>query len=1047
MTQYIPTFNTSEFEERNYISPWFTSDQQTTVTLTKNRVNEQLDWVGQLLGWNGGNYWDNLASTVSQKRQLLGGSYGVYNSFMVAHVLSVRNWSNEVVIEPIDGIVIGLSVFLGTQKFEIKSITNENSTQVISLGVLPQSFYTELAANKPLKINIPTVRPAPFYRPSIGTSGDNSFFCNATSTSLSLYPSWDTLRQFPYLFPTFFAGSVYYFNQPVFLSYTSSFSTDIAPQYDSALELWYLTIPDALSVSSAGLAAYLVWSYSDTTSAVNSSIAIKVQKWSDPSDWGSINILNNFTGAWGNKGGVLPFNLTFDCLGIHGFNETTSIELLPFSRTLSFDSLVLNIYDQITTVSWESPNAPKLGQSWWNTNTGVFSVWFGDYNSCTGWVDVSYRIPPITSADPIVTYTDVTTFTAGASSLPIGTTVEILDITGLSITDNVIGVQGTLTTAGTLVLYRANSSVYWTPSKFTYTNVTNWAAVASLLPYQTPVLLADATGLGAQSSAYTITNLAIEILGSYSVLLQKRYSNTTWQIFPDTELKFIANSSLSGSLKNGALWWDYTNPTIITRAASVYVTSPSPVSSLVITNTGVGLTDGVYTGVPLILQSASGGGGLTADITVSGGIVISTSINNAGDLYQQGNILIPDSASYPSLAGCVFTVDTVTLSAWVSINTNTPLSTPSVPLNTDVLLFYCDGVLLQNGTAYSTSNYTFQVNGDSINAQYTFTYTPRNFIGATQFPIITISDNLTTAYTSDISNQVFSGLAYKMSPNVYDAEFPMRLWKSEELQVVETFAHLAEQNYINPFRADINNGPATENWERYFVRMPLDYGRNGDEWQKTALVLQNFGYWGSSIFPEQMDCPTSLSVPIIYDELFLYPKEIPDYAYVYSEPYFYSNIAFFDDSQGGVYANAGIYPTQDLPYDDFTESRLVEYAPLHNRRANVTSSVGSGYGNWLGEYVNINPCTNLTGFLEVDLLSGGVSPIIAPIWDASIYKIPPTCDSDPYSFNVDANHYRVGYAYFVADASCAEDGFFDIQQKSAWRQSTAEQKSLYMIAG
>jgi len=631
--------------------------------------------------------------------------------------------------------------------------------------------------------------------------------------------------------------------------------------------------------------------------------------------------------------------------------------------------------------------------------------------------------------------------------LPVGTTVEILDITGLSITDNVIGVQGTLTTSGTLILYRASSSVYWTPSKFAYTNVANWAADASLLPYQIPVFLLDATGLGAQSSAYTITNLAIEISGSYSVLLQKQYNNTTWRIFPDSTLKFIANSSLSGSLKNGALWWDYANPTIITRAASVYVISPSSVVSLEITNPGVGLTDGVYTAVPLVLQSASGGGGLTVDITISGSVVTSTSINSAGDLYQQGDIVVPDSSSYPNLAGCVFAVDTVTSSNWVSINTNAPLSAPSAPLNTDVLLFYCDGALLQNGIAYSTSDYTFQVNGDSVNAQYTFTYTPRNFIGATQLPIITISDNLTTAYTFNISDQVFSGLTYKMSPNVYDAEFPMRLWKSEELQVVETFAHLAEENYINPFRADVNNGPALENWERYFVRMPLDYGRNSDEWQKTALILQNFGYWGSSIFPEQMDCPSGLSVPAIYDELFLYSNVISDYTYVYSEPYLYSNIAFFDDTQGGVYANAGVYPTQDLPYDDFTESQITEYAPLHNRRANVTSSVGSGYGNWLGEYVNINPCTALTGYLEVDLLSGSVSPITAPIWDASIYKIPPTCDSDPYSFNVDANHYRVGYAYFVANASCAEDGFFDIQQKSAWRRPSTEQKSLYMIAG
>jgi hypothetical protein len=113
----------------------------------------------------------------------------------------------------------------------------------------------------------------------------------------------------------------------------------------------------------------------------------------------------------------------------------------------------------------------------------------------------------------------------------------------------------------------------------------------------------------------------------------------------------------------------------------------------------------------------------------------------------------------------------------------------------------------------------------------------------------------------------------------------------------------------------------------------------------------------------------------------------------------------------------------------------------------VLSSVSQGYGDWVGEYVNINPCVPLTGYLEVDLLNGGVSPIAAPLWDASIYKIPPTCDHDIQTFSVDANHYKLGYAYFVADASVAEDGFFDVQQKSAWRRSAPGQKSLYLAAG
>jgi hypothetical protein len=42
------------------------------------------------------------------------------------------------------------------------------------------------------------------------------------------------------------------------------------------------------------------------------------------------------------------------------------------------------------------------------------------------------------------------------------------------------------------------------------------------------------------------------------------------------------------------------------------------------------------------------------------------------------------------------------------------------------------------------------------------------------------------------------------------------------------------------------------------------------------------------------------------------------------------------------------------------------------------------------------------------------------------------------------NHFKVGYAYFVADASCAEDGFFDFQQEAAWRFPTDQTRTLYL---
>ena len=133
-----------------------------------------------------------------------------------------------------------------------------------------------------------------------------------------------------------------------------------------------------------------------------------------------------------------------------------------------------------------------------------------------------------------------------------------------------------------------------------------------------------------------------------------------------------------------------------------------------------------------------------------------------------------------------------------------------------------------------------------------------------------------------------------------------------------------------------------------------------------------------------------------------------------------------------------------MQFSEYIEANLTDYNALHDRRANTTSPVNSGYGNWMGQYVNISPCINLIGFLINDLLSEAVTPIEAPVWDASIYRFAPSCGNQPETYAVDSNHYKLGYAYFVADASAAEEGFFDPQQEAAARYPTTQPKTLYL---
>lgn len=961
MTQYNPTYNPQQFELRDFTNPYLTPEQSTKVSNTETRVSDNLDFVSQMLGWSGPNYWTNLATTVNEKRQLLTGTYGVYNSYVIPKIYEVRNWNNTLLIDRLQFVEPGRQtyverVLLGDDVYQLREVEVEGDKYVVSFGELPQSFYDQIAAGVPLRVDIPTYRPAPFRRSSVGVSGDNSFFCAASGTSLTLYPSWDTEKKFPYLFPILFAGSVYYFNQPVYLDPQVSGADNILPTYDADLQLWYLEIPSKLTSDQAGIEGLLVWSFSNSSSQVNSILNVKIQPWVDPSDWNTPNVLENFRGVWNNKGGALPFNFTFDALSIHGYDEQKSLYLDSIQRSLDFNEIVNLVYSQQVSQSTLAPGTPTPGQLWWNPSNGVMSAWLPSDSGCGYWVEVDYRFEPSQSISSYI-FTDVTAFIAGSGSLPIGVTVTIQDITGLSIAQNVIGVQATLSSPGSLTLFRADSSPYWTPVSFSYANISDFSADASYLPYGVPVIVFDSTGLEPDNGVFQVTNLDVTVSGDYELVLTKVYRNTSWEVSPDSLLKYIGNTSLfsSSGYLQGEMWWDFSNLDPNTRSAAIY--------------------------------------------------------------YQ---------------------------SAWVGVNSHSPGAAPAPTLDMNTILFYADGVLLSDGIDYVADNYILSYTSNPTTGFYNFVYAPRNYLGKVKLPKITISDSLTTVYTFDITENLFGGIQYKMSPNVYDAETPLRLWKAQDLQDAETLAHLVEDNYVNPLLADLNNGPGPENWERYFIRLPLDYGRNENEWQKVSLICQDFGYWGSTTNPEKMRCPPEDDLPAIYEELFLYGQPVPDYTYVYCEPYLYSNIAYSYAPEVGQLRNSGIFPASDVQFDEFSEAELITYEPLHNRLADTVSPVGKGYGDWEGEYVNINPCVSLTGFFTTDLVNRGVEPVAAPVWDASIYKFAPTCESAPESYSVDANHYKIGYAYFTADASAAEEGFFDPQQEAAWRFPITQPRTLYL---
>ena len=966
MTLETATFNPEQFELRNYTNPYLTPEQSQAVSLVETRVNGQLDFLAQMLGWNGPNYWGNLPDTPDQKRQLLAGSFGLYNGFHIPQILEVRNWDNTIVTEkfPFGGLTIPseklvdvVRVVLGDDIYRIQSLSVEGDTYLVGLGTLPQSFYDQIAANVQLKVLIPTTCPAPFYRGSVGVSGDSSFLVSASGTTLTLYPAYDTDRKFPYTSLSLFAGSVYTFNQPVYVKYNlTNLTPDISPTYDSVNQVWYFQVPNTIVSSNAPVTIYLCWGYSDISTSVVSFTPVRIQNWFDCSDWISINTIENFTGAWGNKGGSLPYNLAFDSLSIHGVSEDNALSLPVIERSLSYNTLMEGIYSQLTPYDVTAPGDPELGDLWWNPETGALSVWYDPYNKqCATWVEVDYRNDPDRFILATLVYPNVAAYTAAASTIPLGTTVLILNCNGLGTASKIIGLTGTITSSPSLYLYQDSESLYWTAYRFTFANETDFSQDAEVIPNNVPCIISNAIGLVPLDANYKVSNLSFEILQPLPALVTKQYAAGVWEISPDSILRYISQSALFGYENQGEMWWDYGNPVYATRAASIYIQK-----------------------------------------------------------------------------------------AWVSVNMHSLSDPPAYFFDALALRFYSNGVLLTPGLDYATEDYIIRYSYNNATEQYDFVYTPVSLNSETQLPTIEVSDSLEGTYRNNISQLIFSGTLYSLTPSVADAETPLRVWKTQELQDVGTVAHLQEENYINPLVADENSGPNLENWERYFIRLPLDYGRNEMEWQKTALICQNFGYWGSSVEPEFMRCPPEDDVPAIYEELFLYDQPIKDYTYVYVEPYLYSNIAYANIFDIDDYRNAGTFPALDDPQDGYSEGMLVEYDPLHNRLADTTSPYGNGYGDWEGIYVNVSACTELSGFLVNDLKNEVVGPVAAPFWDASIYKFAPTCQNDAASYSVDANHYKIGYAYFVADASAAEDGFFDPQQPVAWRYPVKQPRTGYI---
>jgi hypothetical protein len=968
MTEFNPKFDISQYELTGTQSSYYTAAQSEALVKVTDRVNQQIDWLAQLLGWNGANYWNNLPNTLHEKRNFLVGSFGVYNKYIIPKVYAVQNWDELILIEADERVKLGQKVFLKDKIYTIKKISESGRHYALSFGPLPQSFYDDFAEEGQLRILAIESIPEPFTRPNVKTSGNASFTVKTNSTSLYLCPGYDKQGKLPYSFNIFFLGSTYSFDQNVYISFTGpdSFQRDIEPFYDEDLKLWRIKIPDSLS-QTLPPTGYLVWEYSVKEFPKVAWTRFSLTSWKDPSDWLNQSAIDNFTGAWGNKGGFLPFNLCFDALELHGFTENNSILVPETTVSVNYDQLLNEVYLQQASTDVTVPEGLYSDVPWWNEANGSMSVRItGLDTECTGRVEIDYPHYPeqweYYQTDK--NYETVSEFNQEAKNLNVNSFITLLNIDGLKpITENYIiqGLQGELKGQGVIYAHK-NENGIWVIDYIRLLDENAFNENALSLPFGIQVNIANAIGVkNALGKNYEIRNLEFTISTPVPASFIKYYRNEEWEIASGSILKFIANTRLYGNQmspyepERGELWWDYLNEDYVNRA------------------------------------------------------------------------------------GTVFAQD-----QWVEFTTGDFISAPPAPLNYNQLCVFCNGVLLKNDKLYQTDFYAFKYTEKPLEGKIEFTYSILSNSVGVQPPRVVISDNLTSEFRVDVTDKVFSGARYYCSPNVYNALTPLRLWKPQSLQVVNSLKEVNQRSYGNPLIADQNTGPNDSSWARYFVRMPPCYERNGPEWQKVNLICQNFAYMGSSVEAEPMNVPPEKQTPEIYEEVYLFRNNGKPYRYVYSEPYLYSNAVITEFLSSSQYENCVVLPTQDTAFDEFEEANLIEYDPLHSRSVDVENPVGRGFGEWEGVYIEVTPCEGLSGYLSTDLKQKKVSPIKPPTWDASIYKIPPMIGSVSEEYTVDANNFKIGYVYFMADVSAAEDAFFDVENPCSWREPLNAPQNSYL---
>lgn len=289
-------------------------------------------------------------------------------------------------------------------------------------------------------------------------------------------------------------------------------------------------------------------------------------------------------------------------------------------------------------------------------------------------------------------------------------------------------------------------------------------------------------------------------------------------------------------------------------------------------------------------------------------------------------------------------------------------------------------------------------------------------------PCGSAEDNLLNQISNlrlNLTKDLYSSATWKITPSVKNSSFPLRVWKNRPF--------LAEGNFV----ADENNGPETfENLE-YYIRLPIEYPRNHKFWNRAEKTCHNFSYFGQSLSNSIVETQLESRKTLLYSSRIDYYSEGN---IVYYEPFLDSSTdGKFENSQEG-FTNCQINLDQD--YVNFVSGKITEYDPLDFR-------VPNSDGSWKGSYYYSNGSIS-SGHLEKDLQTGTMAPVDEsqiPIWDSSPLLYPEVFPPELEVGKIIKGH-NVSYAYFVADFSASDEPVFDPTVPYCHREKVIRGKTL-----